>query len=74
MLQRPAATLVKGQTLTLKDIRIVRLDQAGSLDLRSREIIHPAAEVIDSIDRSIPASDALTSPMMMRNVVPPDEG
>ena len=74
MPQRPAAVLVKGQPLTVKDVRIVHLDRAGSIDLRSREINHPAAAVIDSIDRGIPVADALTSPMMMRSVVPPDEG
>jgi cyanophycinase-like exopeptidase len=72
--RQPAAILVKGQPLTMKDIRIARLDQTGSISLRSREITHPAAEVSDSIEHGVPARDALTSPMMMRSVVPPDEG
>ena len=72
--RQPAAILVKGQPLTLKDIRIVRLDRTGSINLRSREITHPAAEVSDSIEHGAPTQDALTSPLMMRSVVPPDEG
>jgi cyanophycinase len=70
----PAAVLIKGRPLTMQDIRIVRLDQSGSISLRSREITHPSAEVSDSIERGAPRQDALTSTMMMRSVVPPDEG
>jgi hypothetical protein len=72
--RQPAAILVKGQPLTMKDIHIMRLNQAGSINLRSREITHPSAEVSDSIEHGVPTQDALTSPMMMRSVVPPDEG
>jgi len=73
MPQRPATTLIKGRPLTLEDIRIVRMDQASSIDLRNRKVSHPAAEVVDSIKRGTPGRDALTTPMMMRSVVPPDE-
>jgi hypothetical protein len=52
----------------------VRLDQTGSISLRSREITRPSAEVSDSIEHGTPGQDALTSTMMMRSVVPPDEG
>jgi cyanophycinase len=72
--RQAAAVLVEGQPLTMKDIRIVRLDRAGSINLRSREIIHPSADVSDSIEHGTPGQDALTSPRMMRSVVPPDEG
>ncbi len=71
---QPAAILVEGQPLTMKDIRIVRLDRAGSINLRTREIVHPSADVNDAIAHGTPGQDALTSTMMMRSVVPPDEG
>ncbi len=73
MPQQPATTLSKGQPLTIKDIRIVRLNQASSINLHSREISRPTTVVIDAIERGIPAADALTSPLMLRNAVPSDE-
>ena len=72
--QEPASILVKGQPLTLRAIRIVRLDPKSGIDLRTRETTLASAEVTDSIEHGAAAQDALTSPMMMRSVVPPDEG
>ena len=72
--QRPAAILAAGQPLTLRDIRIVRLDQNSSLDFGRREVLHPAAETTDSIERGAPLRESIASPIMLRNVVPPDEG
>jgi len=72
--QRPAAILAAGQPLTLQDIRIVRLDQGSSLDFGRREVLHPAAETSDSIERGAPVRESIASPIMLRNVVPPDEG
>jgi cyanophycinase len=71
--QRPATTLVAGQPLTMSDIRITRLDLDSRIDLKSREVSHPAAETIDSIERGMPAKGSIASPIMMRSVVPPDE-
>jgi cyanophycinase len=73
MPQRAAATLTVGLPLTMGNIRIVRLDQHSRVDLKTRAVSRPAAESVDSIERGVPASDALTSPIMMRSVVPPDE-
>ncbi len=73
MPRRPAAVLVPGQPLTLRDIRIVRLDQHSSIDLRTRQVNHPSAETTVDIDRGVPSQNPLTSTMMLRTVVPPDE-
>jgi cyanophycinase len=72
--RRRAGTLVKGEPLTMHDIRITRLDEGGSIDLRTRRLNHPGAETTDAIVSGTPSEDPLTSPMMLRTVVPPDEG
>ncbi len=73
MPRRPAAVLVPERPLTLRDIRIVRLDQNSSIDLRTRQVNHPSAETTVDIDRGVPSQNPLTSTMMLRTVVPPDE-
>ena len=73
-LQRPAAILAKGQPLTMADIRIVRLDRDSSLDMRRHEVVRPAAQTIDSIERGAPSRESIASPIMLRSVAPPDEG
>ena len=49
------------------------MDQGSSLDLNTRKVSRPAARTNDSIERGVPSPDALTSAMMMRGAVPPDE-
>lgn len=73
MPQQPAAVLSKGEPMTLTDIRIVRMDMGSELDFKSRQIGHPGAESIDSIVRGVPPRDSIAAPIMMRQVVPPDE-
>jgi cyanophycinase-like exopeptidase len=72
--QRPAAILAAGQPLTMQDVRIVRLDRDSSLDLRRHEVLHPAAQTTDSIERGAPTRESIASPIMLRSVAPPDEG
>ncbi len=74
MPQRPAAVLTQGQPLTLKDIHILRMDENSSIDFKSRHVTRAAAETTDSIERGTPAGNSIASPIMMRAVVPPDEG
>ena len=73
MPQRPGAALVQGQPLTMDNIRIVRFGQDSRIDLKTRAVSRPAAETLDSIQRGVPVADTLTSTIMMRNVVPPNE-
>jgi len=73
MPRRPATTLVKGRPLTLRDIHILRLDENSSIDLRTRAVNRPAAQTSDAIVRGTPIPDPMTSPIMLRGVVPPDE-
>ncbi len=72
--QQPAAILAAGQPLTLEGIRIVRLDQGSSLDFGAGEVLHPAAQTTDSIERGAPLRQSIATPIMLRSVVPPDEG
>lgn len=73
MPQKPSATLTPGEALTLRDIRIVRLDWNSSINLKTRAISRAAAQTIDSIERGTPTQNSLTSSMMMRSVAPPNE-
>jgi cyanophycinase len=73
MPQQPATILEKGQPLTMSGIRIVRLDQGSSLDLKSREVHAAAAETIDSIERGAPVKKSIASPIMLRSTVPAGE-
>lgn len=73
MPQRPASTLSAGQPLSIRDVRIVRLDQDSRIDLRTRQIAHPAAQTLESINRGVAAANPLVSGMMLRSIVPPDE-
>ena len=73
MPQQPAKILADGQPITINDVRIYRLDQAGSIDLKARKVSHPAAVTTDSIERGLPTEGSIASPIMMRSVVPPDE-
>jgi beta-aspartyl-peptidase (threonine type) len=72
-LLRPPKVLKEGRPLTLDDVRIVRMGQESSLDLKSRTVDHPAAATTERIERGAPAADAIASKIMLRNVVPPDE-
>ena len=74
MPQRPATVLAEGLPLTIKDIRIVRLDQNSSVDLKNRHSNRPSAETLDSIERGSSTRVSIASPIMMRSVVPPNEG
>jgi cyanophycinase len=74
MPQQPAAILTRGQPLTMDGIRIVRLDQGSSIDLKARDVSHPAAETTDSIALGVPVRESIASPIMLRNAAPADEG
>jgi len=69
----PALKLVKGQPLTIKAIRIVRLGPESKLDLKSRSVQRPLASTEISVERGVPSVDALTHAMILRDKVPPGE-
>lgn len=67
MPRKPATVPIERQPLTMEDIRIVRLDINGSIDLNRRTVSVPAAETTASIERGAPHGDALTDPIMLRS-------
>jgi len=73
MPQRAATDLRAGQALTLVDIRILRMNQDSSVDLKTRSVLHPAAQTTASIEDGQPNQDAITSPIMLRDTVPQNE-
>jgi cyanophycinase len=73
MPQRPAAVLAKGQPITLADVHIVRMGLSSDFDFKSRQIGRPDAESLDSIVGGVPPQNSIATPIMMRQVVPPDE-
>jgi beta-aspartyl-peptidase (threonine type) len=74
VMPRPHQTLVRGQPLTLEDIRIVRVDQSGSIDFRNRAVSHALAQTVDSIEHGSPTHESIATPILRRNVVPANEG
>ncbi|OOG55495.1 hypothetical protein B0E48_12675 [Rhodanobacter sp. C03] len=72
--QRPATTLTAGQPLSIDDVRIVRVDAAGSVNLLTGNVEHPTAETTISIHRGKPTRASPVSPIMQRKLVPPNEG
>jgi cyanophycinase len=71
--QQPAITLAKGEPLSIKDVRIVRLDGGSSIDLKTRAIKHAAAEATISILHGKPTADSIASPILQRDAVPSGE-
>jgi beta-aspartyl-peptidase (threonine type) len=74
VMPRPHQTLVRGQPLTLEDIRIVRVDQSGSVDFKTRAVRHPLAQTVDSIEHGNPTHESIATPILRRSVVPDNEG
>ena len=73
MPQQPATTLAKGQPLSIKDVRIVRLDGGSSIDLKTRAVQHAAAEATISILHGKPTADSIASPILQRGAPLPNE-
>jgi cyanophycinase len=69
----PAQVLAPGQPLSIAGIQITRLGPASLLDLATRKVTQSAATTVASVHQGVPAPDALTQKMMLRDKVPPDE-
>ena len=68
-----ATVLTPGQPLSIRNIRLLRLDTSGSVDLGSGTVRRPAAEDTVSIARGTLTGDSIASPIIMRDVAPSDE-
>ena len=73
MPQKPASVLAAAQPLSLADIRISRPAQDGSIDLKTRSLVRPAAETLDTIERGALTHASIASPILLPTAVPPDE-
>ncbi len=73
MPQQPAAVLQARRPLSLSHVRILRVGPDSRLDLRTRSVLRPAAQTSVSIEAGRPARNPMTSPMMLREAVPPNE-
>jgi cyanophycinase len=74
MPQGPARGLGKGRALSVQGVRLVRMDQGSSIDLRTRAVEHPAAQTMLSIDKGRLTRESIASPIFLRAAAPPDEG
>ncbi len=70
---RPAGVLVAGQPLSMADIHISRLSGGGTIDFKTGEVSHPAAETLDTIARGALAHPSIASPILYRTKAPLDE-
>jgi cyanophycinase len=73
MPQQPAKVLVGGKPLSISNLRLVRLDGNGSIDVKTRSIEHPAAEANISIARGKLTRKSIATPIFQRAVVPGGE-
>lgn len=70
---KPARTLIKGQPLSIEDLRVLRVDQGGSIDLRTHAVAHASAETSVSIDHGKLTQESIASPIFLRASAPADE-
>ncbi|MDR3386582.1 MAG: cyanophycinase [Rudaea sp.] len=73
MPQQAGKVLARGKPLSISNLRLVRLGSAGSIDLKTRTIDHPAAEANLSIARGKLAGQSIASPIFQRSAVPGNE-
>ena len=71
--RQPARVLLAEQPLSMADIRITRLTESGTIDMKSGEVSHAAAETLDTIEHGALTHASIASPILVRTVVPPDE-
>jgi cyanophycinase len=69
----PAKPLVAGKPLSIADVRLVRLDGRGSLDLKTRRVRQPAADVAISIEQGRLVGDSIAAGILTRDQPEPDE-
>jgi len=70
---KPARTLIKGQPLSIEDLRLLRVDRSGSIDLRTHAVEHASAEASLSIDHGKLTQESIASPIFLRASAPADE-
>lgn len=73
MPQKPASVLTAGKPLSLPDLRLIRLDAGSSIDLKSRAVQKPGADVVISIENGKLTRESIASKMIQREVVPDKE-
>lgn len=71
--RKPAANLVHGKPLSIADLRLVRLDGKGSIDLKSRSVREPAADVTLSIADGRLVGDSIAAKILTRDGPQPGE-
>ena len=71
--RQPARVLLAEQPLSMADIRIAQLNESGTIDMKTGEVTHAAAETLDTIEHGALAHASIASPILLRGVVPPDE-
>jgi cyanophycinase len=69
----PAQVLAPGQPLSIAGVQITRLGPQSRLDLATCKATQPLATTVVSVRQGVPAPDALTQQMMLRDKVPPGE-
>jgi beta-aspartyl-peptidase (threonine type) len=70
---QPAATLSRGQPLTMNGIKITRIGPQSTLELSTHQVQRALATTQVAIDRGVPSRDSLTDAMISRDEVPPGE-
>jgi beta-aspartyl-peptidase (threonine type) len=73
MPQTPARVLAKGKPLSMANIRLLRLDEAGNIDLGAKTVWDPGAEADINVRRGKLTAPSIASGRFTRDRVPPGE-
>lgn len=73
MPSKKIADAIAGKPLTMRDIQLMRLDAASSIDLKRREIHAADATATISLEDGKLTAPSIASPILQRDVTPPDE-
>lgn len=68
-----AATLARGQALSIADVRIVRMDAGSDLDFGTRRVRQPAGDALITLVKGVATEESIATPILKRELVPPHE-
>lgn len=71
--RRGAKDLTAGKPLSIADVRLVRLDGRGSIDLKTRSVQQPAADFVIAIEGGRLAGDSPAAAILARDKPEPGE-
>ena len=73
MVPTTAAEIGAGKALTIRDLRLSRIDAKSAVDVKHHDVRDPGATATISIDDGKLTAPSIASDILLRDVTPPDE-